>query len=244
MATHTPEAPTTSPLNQPERESWFQKNKRKVAAAIAVVAVGGVGGVVAVAQGGNSPEGARQTQGATGEPGKETAPVDAPQEFLAPEKVAYPKGALENATEQEWGNIFNETILTQLSWYFNELVDNPDKMDQIPVDSFTDNPNSEFVTTLKAMAAEVVAANPNAADIQASVCPTATAGTSPDIYGCAGFSSFMSVPEEYPEMSGLNIEYIVQDKDGTFSPEHQELLATLYSNYKMTQAEDGTLRIN
>lgn len=233
----TPLAPpadldTTMPATR-SRESKRHGRRRTAIAATVLAAVAG-GGLWAATHGGNSAEpGAKEA-------GISKIDVDALRQTDRP---ALPAGALEGINEHQWGDILNTTIVGDWQWYLSTLVHNPEVMDQIPTDDFTDTPNSEIITALKDMAQQMIEDNPDAVDILPTVCPTSTQSTEASDFGCSGYSSFVSDPENYPDISSIRVEYVAQDKNSNFS-EHKELLKILEQPYKLVQTPDGTFKLN
>ena len=233
-------APTTLTTSQ---ESFWRKHPRIAATVGGIAAVAALGGVVSQIGGESHEPGSKV--GASAEPGTHEgtlsqAEIDA---LRRTDRPSFPKGALEGVNEREWGDKVNATLVGDFQWYLSTLVHHPDAMDQIPTDDFTDTPDSEVVRVLKGMAQQMITENPDAVDILPIVCPTSTQSTDASEFGCSGYSSFVSNPENYPDISSLRAEYVVQDKNSNFS-EHKELLIKLEQPYEVVQSPDGTFKIN
>ncbi|AHB42185.1 hypothetical protein RAAC3_TM7C00001G0323 [Candidatus Saccharibacteria bacterium RAAC3_TM7_1] len=241
-----------TPLTQPvdvvqeapakSNESFMRRHRRAIAGMVATSVIG-IGGALVATSGGESADPGTKEPGIT-KIDTETLDQRIEALFQNKDRVQFDANILEGISDDEWGSVFNKSIREDLNWYLGVLVENPDiPVDKIPVSDFTDTPDSEIVNSLKDIAAQILAENPDVKDIGTFVCPTASNDTAPQDYGCSVYSSFVNDPVNYPDLSYLRVEYMVQDQDNNYS-EHKSIDVKLEQPYQLVQQKDGTIKIN
>lgn len=235
--TYTDEERALARQKQQEVAAAKKKRRNKILASIAGGATLIGGGVVAGLSlgggGGSNSSPDRPSVSADAKPGAKV-------NITKLDVVPFANGALDTANEEDWGNMVNQGLISQMDWYFNALLDNPMHMDEVPTDTITSNPASEVIRDMKSAAQKIVDENPGAVDIMGVVAPIAT-----EKYGSGyeQFSSFVSDPENYPGLSTLALDYSVQTKDNAIH-EEPAIAFDIQEPYKIVQVQDGSIRIN
>lgn len=169
--------------------------------------------------------------------------TDASEEIILPD--AYTFGPLDQMDEGEWNFSVNNGLLAQMSTWLDTQVKNPNV--NVPVDSFTETPDSALITELQSLSEKIVEARPEGAtNLYAGICGIATDynGGPTDV---TGFSDLTKNPDQYPEGSSYLTAYYEWEEPGDDAHDRsdRETVRIPVSNgYSITQTPKGAILIN